>query len=156
MLPTVNEALDFIGCLECQETSELPRKPKLSLPPQDTLNIVVSLDAIPHKIRNKKTDIWVIIDHGDMLFGLKTLSNRIALTAFNAFYSRWISAFDAHICVYLYRGSNISAELMKKKIHEVDSQLCPVPTKAPWSIGLNENLTDIFTKAVTSPFTERL
>lgn len=79
-----------------------------------------------------------MIDHGDMVMRLKMLFSRTALTAFNSFYSRWISIFDAPTYVLVDRGSNLAAELMKEKLHEVEAQLCPIPTKAPWGIGLDE------------------
>ena len=82
-------------CGECASTAELPRKPKMAMPAESTPNIVVSLDVMQHKIRSKSTDIHVMIDHGDMRIRLKVLPDRRAITAFNAFYSRWISIFDA-------------------------------------------------------------
>lgn len=62
-------------------------------------------------------DILVMIGDGDMILMLKKLSNRTALTAFNAFYIRWISNFDAETFVYVYFGSNIFSKIMK--LHEV-------------------------------------
>lgn len=35
------------------------------------------------------------------------------------------------------RGSNVGAELMKEKLHEVEAQLSPIPTEAPFGVGLN-------------------
>lgn len=138
LLPELRKELDNFRCSECEETPELPRKPKLALPPEATPNLAVSLDVMPHVIHNKSTNILVIIDHGDMLLRLALLHNNSAPTAFNAFYSRWISIFDAPSYVIVDRGSNLAAEYMKNKLHEVDSQLCPIPTEAPWGIGLNE------------------
>lgn len=73
------------------------------------------------QIRNKQTDILLMIDHGDMLLDLKTLINRTALIDFNSFYSRWISTFCALMYVYIDSGSNLAAEIMKQKLHEVYS-----------------------------------
>lgn len=84
------------------------------------------------------TDIFVMIDHGDMTLRLKTLANRTAPTAFNAFYGGWISLYDVPIYLLVDDRSNLVAEFMKEKLHEVDSQLCPIPTEVPWCNGLNE------------------
>ena len=124
-------------CDEFAEEPKLPRQPKLAMPAEATPNIVFSLDIIPHKIRNKSTDILVTIDHGDMLILLKILHDRRAITAFNTFYSRWISTFDAPGYVRVACDSNLAAELMKDKLHEFQAHLLPVPTKAPFGIGLN-------------------
>lgn len=79
-----------------------------------------------------------MIDHGDRFLMVKMLHNRTTLTAFNEFYSRRISYFDAPIHVLVDRGSNLPAELMKTKINEVESQLFLVPTKAFCEILVNE------------------
>lgn len=89
-----------------------------------------------------------MIDHGYILHRLKTLSSRTALTDFNAFYSRWICAFDASIYVYVDSGSKLSADLMKQELHEVDSKLCTVPCEAPRGIGLNERTRRYLQKSI--------
>lgn len=136
--PELKKQLDEFRCSECAERPELPRKPKLALPPEPTPNLAVSLDVMPHKIRNKHVDILVMIDHSDMLLRLKMLPNRTAEAAFNAYLSRWISVFDSPMFTIVDRGSNLAAEYMKDKLHDVDSQLLPIPVEAPWGIGLNE------------------
>lgn len=135
--PDLKEKLDNFRCSECAATPELPRNPKLSIPPEATPNFVVSLDAMPHHIWNKATDILVIIDLGDMLIHLKLLSDRSTRSALNALYARWISIFNAPTFVVVDRGSNLAAKLSFDKLHEVEWQLCPVSTEAPWGIGLN-------------------
>lgn len=92
---------------------------------------------MPHHIWNKATDILVIIDLGDMLIHLKLLSDRSTRSALNALYARWISIFNAPTFVVVDRGSNLAAKLSFDKLHEVEWQLCPVSTEAPWGIGLN-------------------
>lgn len=130
-MPTELKAeLESIGCSECSEIPERLRKPKIFLPPESTPNVVVSLDVMQHKIRNQKTHILVMIDHFDIVLRLKKSSNCTALTAFNIFYRRWISTFDAPTYVYVDGRSNLSAELMKEKLYEVDVQLCPVPNRS--------------------------
>lgn len=119
MPPDRKEKLDTFRCSDCAATPELPRNPKLALPPQATPNFVVSLDVMPHNIRNKSTELLVIIDHGDMLRPLKLIPDLSARSAFNAFYARWISIFDALTFVVVYCGSNLSAELFFDKLHEV-------------------------------------
>lgn len=57
MTPEMKREFEAIRCSECAATPELPRKPKLALPPEATPNVVVSLDVMPHKIRNKPVDI---------------------------------------------------------------------------------------------------
>lgn len=135
--PELKQELESITCFECAETLELTRKPKLALPPETTPDVVVSLDATLHKIGNKRNDILVMIDHDGMLIRLKLLHSCTAQIAFNAFCSHWIPTFDAPTYVFVHRGSNIAAELMKE-LHNVNGQVCPIPTEAPWGIGLNE------------------
>lgn len=69
---------------------------------------------------------------------LKMLFCPIALIAFNTFYSRWLSIFDAPTYVLVDLASNFAAELMKEKLHDVETQRCAIPTEAPWGVGLNE------------------
>lgn len=136
--PDLQNALDEFRCPECAANPELSRKSKFALPSEATPSVAVPLDVMPHKIRNKSENNLMIIDHGDMRLCLKRRSNNTAPTAFNAFYSSWISVFDALVYVIVDCKSNPSAEYMKQKLHEVESQLCSVPTEAPWRIRLNE------------------
>lgn len=106
--------------------------------------MAVSLDVMPHKIKQKTSDILVTIYHGDMLIQLMPLPDRSARSAFNAFSSHWISIFDASTYVIVDRGSNISAEWMKDRVHGVESLLLRVSTEATWGIGLNEGLHRYF------------
>lgn len=108
--PEMQKKLDAFRCLKCAENSELPRKPKLAIPPEATPNLTVSLDVMQQKINQKPNDILVIIYHGDMFIRLKLLSDRTPQTSFNAFYSYWISIFDGPLYVIVDRGSNLSAE----------------------------------------------
>ena len=48
-------------------------------------NLTVSLDVMDHSINQKKHEILVMIDHGDMLLRLKRIPYRRAITAFYAF-----------------------------------------------------------------------
>lgn len=78
-----------------------------------------------------------MIDHGDLLMRLKTLPSRVALAAYHRFYSRWISVVYVSTYVLVDLDSNLAAELPKENIHWVKAQLCPIPTRAPWGIGLD-------------------
>lgn len=133
--PEMQKKLDAFRSREYAETPELPRKPKLAIPPEATPNLAVSLYVVYNKINKKPNDILVIIDHGDMLVRLKLLPVRTSQTSFNAFYSRWISIFDAPTYVIIDRALNLSAELIKERLHQLKSQLLPIPTKAPCVIG---------------------
>lgn len=77
----------------------------------------------------------VMRDHGDMILKLNILPHRSALVAFHAFYSRFISTFEARIYVVVDCRSNFAADKIKK-LHDIDSQLCPIATKATWVICL--------------------
>lgn len=61
MPPDIKAQLDKFLCPECAETLELPCKLKLAIPHEATANLVVSLYFMPHLIREKATDIMVII-----------------------------------------------------------------------------------------------
>lgn len=93
---------------------------------------------MPHNIRNRAVKTLVMIDHGDMLLRVVFLYKNCAPTVCNSLCSLWISVFDATVYVIVDSGSNLSTEYMKTKLHEVESQLGPVPTNSPWVIGLSE------------------
>lgn len=99
--------LEFIRYSECEKTPKIHRKPRVLLLHEATPNVLFSLDVMRRKIRNKQTDILVMIDQGDMLLGLKTLSNHTALTALNELYIQWISTFDSPMYVSVDHGSNL-------------------------------------------------
>lgn len=82
----LKKQLEDFRCSECAKKPELPRKPKLALPPKPVPNLAVSLDVMPQKIRNKQVYILVMIDHSDLLFRLKMLHNRTAGAAFTLFF----------------------------------------------------------------------
>lgn len=134
----VNESIDSLRCITCAAIPELPRKPKLALPAEATPNITVSLDFMSNMINNRQKEVLVMLDHGDMLLKLKHIPDHSVETSFNAFYSRWISIFDSPALVLVERGSNLNAQLMRDQLHKVQSQLLPIPTEAPWSLGINE------------------
>lgn len=60
-----------------------------------------------------------MIDHGDIFRQLQILNERSARTAFSAFSSRRICIFNAPTYVLVDGGSNRWAELMKRKLHEI-------------------------------------
>lgn len=60
-----------------------------------------------------------MIDHGDELLRLKVLPNCIAQATFNAFYSLQVWLINAFSFVIVNRISNLAAELMKQKLHEI-------------------------------------
>lgn len=109
MLPDRKGELESMRCFECPETTELPRKHKLKISLEGVPNVVVSLNVVQRKIKNKSVDILVMIDHGDVMIRLK-----MHKTTFNAFYSRWIATYDAQTFVLFGRDSNLAAELMKE------------------------------------------
>lgn len=134
--PDMKREIKSICCFECAETPELPRKPKLALRQEATPNVVVSLNAMKHKVQN--IDIIVMIEHGNMMIRLKTLPNRTTKDACNTFYSRQIATNDNPMFVLVDRGYNIAEELMNEHFHQFDAQLCPIPTEVSWGIGLND------------------
>lgn len=75
-----------------------------------TTNIAVSLEVMPHNMRNKSVNILVMIYHSNMLLRLALIDKNSAPTAFNAFYSRLISIFYAPVYVIFDRCSNFSAQ----------------------------------------------
>lgn len=79
----------------------------------------------------KLVDSHVMIDHRHMLLRLKVFPNYSAQIAFDALYSSWVSIFDAPSYVFVNRGSNLAAELLKRKLPQIEAQLCPNPTEAP-------------------------
>lgn len=108
-------------CLDCARTPELPQKPNISISPDATPNVPGFLDVMFQEISKKATDIFFMIEHGDFFLRLKMLQDRTSKTAFNAYYSLWIPTFDAPTYVMVDRGSNLAAEHVKKKLHEVES-----------------------------------
>ena len=58
--------------------------------------------------------------------------------------------FDSPTFTIVDRGSNLAAELMKEKLHDVESQLLPIPVEAPWGIGLNERSHRYLHKSIYS------
>lgn len=91
-------------CRPCAENAKLPRVPKLAIPPPASPNIAVTLDVMPHHIRSTQRQILVILDSGDMKLRLSSLLDSSARTAFDAYFSRWISIFDAPIFTVVERG----------------------------------------------------
>ena len=125
-------------CRDCEENAQLPRVPKMSIPPPAMPNIAVTLDVMHHDINDKPISILVMLDAGDMMIRLKHIQNDSARTAFSAYFSRWISIFDTPVYTIVDRERNLTNEFMKSQLRIIQSQLCPIPTEAPWSIGNNE------------------
>lgn len=84
-----------------------------------------------HKVCDKWVAILVQIYQGDMHLCLNVLPNLTSEAAFNAFYSRWFLISYVHSYVLVDRGSNLVAELIKQKLHEIEAKFCPIPTEAP-------------------------
>ena len=126
------------NCQDCEEHAQLPRVPRISIPPPATPNIAVTLDVMQHEINNRTIKILVILDAGDMMIRLKEIRNESAKEAFSAYFCRWISIFDSPIFTIVDRGRNLTNDYMSEQLRLVNSQLCPIPTEAPWSIGNNE------------------
>lgn len=134
----IQKELDAFRSIECAENPNLPRKQKLAIPLEATPNLAFSLYVMQPKINQKPNDVLVILDYCNMLIRLKLLPDRMARTAFNAFYSSWVAIFDSPTYVIVHRGSNLSVKLINERLHQFESQLLPIPAKAPWDIGLNE------------------
>lgn len=79
-----------------------------------------------------------MFEHNDMLLRLKMLHNRTTEEAFKALLSRWISVFDSPMFTIVNRESDLASEYMKDELHNVDSELLPIPVEGPWGIGLNK------------------
>lgn len=136
------------SCSSCAEHAELPRVPKLSLPPPAAPNIAVTLDVYHHVINHKQVSILVMLDVGDKLIRLHTLTDHTAQCAFNAYLWRWISIFDAPIFTVVDQGTNLTSDLMYRELRKYSSQLCPIPTEAPWSLGSNERSHKFLAKTI--------
>ena len=132
------QQIEEYKCHDCAKHAQLPRVPKLALPPEPTPNVSASLDVMSHTIRNVKCEILVILDDADMMLRLKKLDNRSALIAFHAYFTKWIAYFDAPNFTIVDRGSNLASKLMSEELRKLHSQLCSIPTESPWSIGSNE------------------
>ena len=125
-------------CKDCNENAQLPRVPKIAIPPAATPNLAVTLDVMQHDINDRAIKILVMLDAGDIMIRLKKIDDESAQAAFSAYFSRWISIFDAPVFTIVDRGRNLTNKYMAEKLRSVNSQLCPIPTEAPWSIGNNE------------------
>lgn len=126
------------SCGACARHAELPRIPKLSLPPHATPNIAATLDVMHHFVNHHKASILVMLDVGDKLIWLSPIRDHSASATFKAYLWRWISIFDAPTYTVVNQGSNFSSSHMHSMLLMFSSQLCPIPTEAPWSIGDNE------------------
>ena len=126
------------NCKPCTEHALLPRTPKLAIPPPSMPNIAVTLDVMHHTINGKHIHILVMLDTGDKLLRLSHIIDDTAKTSYNCYFRRWISIFDAPIFTVVDRGTNLAAKYMAEKLNLIQSQLIPIPTEAPWSLGHNE------------------
>ena len=140
--------IEEFECQDCAKHAQLPRVPKISIPPDPTPNISVSLDVMSHNINDVKCEILVILDNADSMMRLKKLDDRSALTAFHAFFAKWIAYFDAPRYTVVDRGSNLASQLMSNELRKLNSQLCPIPTESPWSIGGNERSHHFLHRAI--------
>lgn len=59
---------------EYSESAQLPRTPKLVLPPETAPNFAVSLDVISHSIQSASRSILVMLEFGDLVMRLGLLS----------------------------------------------------------------------------------
>ena len=137
-------------CRPCAEHAELPRVPKLAIPHPASPNIAVTLDVMPHYIKSTQRQILFILDAGDMMLRLCNLRDNSARTAFDAYFSRCISIFGAPTFTVEERGSNLANKHMADSLRTLDSQLCPISTEAPWSIGSNERSLRFLRKEIDS------
>lgn len=153
--PDLQKELESFRCSKCAQTAELPHKPKLVIRPDPTPNLVVLLDVIPNRIHDMVYDMLVMIVHGHMLFRFLALKALSEQTAFNFFLSSQISTLSALTYIVVDRGSNLQAELIKRKLHDVESQLFLFLPKLLGGIGLNDGYIDIYTKVLTDFYSRR-
>lgn len=153
--PELKNVLEYFRCVDCAETPERPRRPKLDLPSEVVPDVFVSLDVRPLEMQNKTEDILVLIDHGDMILKLKLLPNRTALTALNAFYSPWTSVFYAPKHILVDRGAKLAAKLMELKLYDVKPQPCLTLTEALWGIVLKERSNRYLYKSIDRHLLQR-
>lgn len=90
-----------------------------------------------------------MLDAGDMLLRLQNLRDDSARTALNDYLSRLLSIFDAPIFTVVDRGTNLANKYMADNLRYFESQLCSIPTEAPWSIGNNERSHRFLHKAIS-------
>lgn len=134
----LKKCLNGFRSSEWKEKLESPRKPNLTLTPVTNPMFAVSLAFMPQYVKKTRVDILVMIDHGDTLLHLTVLRHLTLIAALNAFFTQWISFFDANNYVVVDHGPKLSAELMKEKLYVVETLMLAVPKKAPWGIGRNE------------------
>ena len=135
-------------CKICEEHAQLPRVPKISIPPPASPNLAVTLDVMQHNILGKPVKILVMLDAGDVMLRLKHIPTDSARNAFSAYFTRWISIFDSPVFTIVDRGRNLTNDYMVSQLHLLQSQLCPIPTEAPWSIGTNERSHGFLHRAI--------
>lgn len=79
-----------------------------------------------------------MLNAGDMILRLLRIANDSAQTASSAYFTRSISIFGSPIFPIVDRGSNLTNDYMTSQLNLLQSQLFPITTEAPWSIGTNE------------------
>lgn len=136
------------NCRPCQENAELPRVPKVNFPAMATPNLAVSLDVMIHTVRSASVDFLISMDAGDLFLKLAHLSDDTARTAFNAYLYRWIATFAASTFTTVGRDSNLTNQMIPNQLRLLESQLCPIPREAPWSLGSNERSHRFIHKAI--------
>lgn len=127
----VISAIEILKYSECDKRRTLPRAPKLSLPPESHPNVTVSLDVLSHNVNHRSRDILVVLDHGDIFLRCGVLPNRTAVIAFQSYFTIWISYFDTPLFMTVDSGSNLASKDMHDTFSALQSQLCPIVTKAP-------------------------
>lgn len=101
-----------------------------------------------HPARRSKTNILFMHDTGYKLNRISLLENDIAKIEHDAYFIRWISIIDLPIFTVVYRGTNLAAKYMVDQLQNHQSQVLPIPTEAPWSLGKND-ATDFFSTYLT-------
>ena len=144
----LKNSIESHKCKECEENALSPRVPRIALPQPASSNLAVTLDVMYHNINNRQIKILVMLDAGDMMIRLKQLHDDSAKSAFSAYFNRWISIFDSPVYTIVDRGRNLTNEFMASQLRTLQSQFCPIPTEAPWSIGNNERSHGFILRAI--------
>lgn len=135
------------NCRAYAQAAELPRVPKVTLYALATPNLAVTINVMDHRINSSNLKVLFMLDKSDQLLPLALLKDDTEGTAFNAYMYRWIAIFDAALHKIVDRGSNMTNAYLKERLRQMDSQICPISTESPWSLGVNERSYSFLHKA---------
>lgn len=120
---------------------------KFSVPHYYQPNIAVYLDVLSLVIHNCSRDILVMLDHGDICFRYALLPDRLAVSAFQTYFTSWIFNFVTLFLKAADRVSDLFSSTMCDSLLQLQSQLCNI-SEALWSLGANERSHKFLKKSI--------